>query len=92
VEGRIQTEVMGISPADVVSYDYSVDSGKALLVVHPYYEVYELYVMSKIDYHNKEYGDYQNDTIMFNSAFKDYSSYYKRTNAASSSPYIKNIW
>lgn len=45
------------------------DGDKPLLVPAPYDELYDLYLFAMIDYHDREYGGYNNDMEQFNAAF-----------------------
>jgi hypothetical protein len=92
VEGMIQSEIMGIEEDQLVIYNWGTDADTALLVKHPYNDIYEFYVEAMIDYYNKEISSYENSMMMFNNAFDEYSNYYKRVKVSGTSVYIKNIW
>lgn len=47
-----------------------------LLVDFPYDDMYRHWLYAQIDYSNGEYDKYQNDMIMFNSAFLQFTAFY----------------
>ena len=55
------------------------DADRPLRVEPPYDEVYRLYLMAMIDFHNREYGNYNNSITLFNTAYLAYEKYYNRT-------------
>ena len=61
------------------SYDDSTDLHTELLVQEPYDEVYLRWMEAQIDYHNGEYGKYNNAIEMFHAAYEGYRNYYNRT-------------
>ena len=67
-------------------YDYDADAERALAVPDPYVSVYEYYLYSKIDMLYSEIDRYNNDVIAFDSAWKDYASWYRRAH------YPKNVF
>lgn len=50
----------------------------ALLVPHPYDEIYIRWLESQIDYANGEYGKYNNSMAMYNTAYNAFANYYNR--------------
>ena len=60
-------------------YDDSTDIQTELLVPAPYDEVYLRWMEAQIDYHNGEYGKYNNAVDMFTTSFEAYQNYYNRT-------------
>ena len=60
-------------------YDDLTDLQTELLIPAPYDEVYMRWMEAQIDYHNGEYGKYNNAIDMFNTEFKSYQDYYNRT-------------
>ena len=43
----------------------AADADTPLRLRHPYDELYSLYVMAMIDFHNREYGSYNNTLLIF---------------------------
>lgn len=60
-------------------YDDSTDLQTELLVPAPYDEVYLRWMEAQIDYHNGEYGKYNNSVDMFNTVYVGYQNQYNRT-------------
>ena len=61
-------------------YDSDTDPDSTeLLIPTPFDEVYLRWMEAQIDYHNGEYGKYNNAVDMFNTVYESYQSYYNRT-------------
>lgn len=60
-------------------YDESTDLNTSLLIAPPYDEAYLQWLEAKIDYHNREYGAYNNAIELFNTTYKGFQDYYNRT-------------
>jgi len=73
LEGKIQLEVMLISPADIVSY---TENTAELLVGIPYDDIYPLYLTAHIQFLMGEYDRYQNTQAMFNRKYEEYAADY----------------
>lgn len=69
LEGQIHTEI--IDPGGrFEAFGPDIDPKKhELAAPHPYDEVYELYLISKIDLANQELARYQNSKVLFNNAY-----------------------
>lgn len=80
LDGKVQRLV--IQSDDVIQYAYPDDMDRELLIPAPFDDVYGLYLESKIDYHNKEYGNYNNSAMMFEVRFDDYKKDYIRKHQA----------
>ena len=65
---------------DVVfkDYDDSTDLNTELLIPAPFDEVYLRWMEAQIDYHNGEYGKYNNAILMFNTDYEAFENYYNR--------------
>ena len=61
-------------------YRYPEDGDKELLIPAPYESVYEFYVEAMIDFHNREYQNYNNSVQMFSTRFEEYRKAYIREN------------
>lgn len=79
LDGRLSVETMG--QTEPVSYRWPADTNADLLVPTPYDNVYELYIVSMTDFHNREMEKYANDSILFDQAMGDFKAYYRRTHA-----------
>ena len=69
----------GAEEVAFTGYDDSTDINTELLVPAPYDEVYLRWMEAQIDYHNGEYGKYNNSIEMFNTAYEGFQNYYNRT-------------
>ncbi len=64
---------------EFTGYDENTDIETALLIPAPYDEAYLRWMEAQIDYHNREYGSYNNAIEMFNTTYKGFQDYYNRT-------------
>ena len=69
----------GADKVSFTGYDDSTDLQTELLAPAPYDEMYLRWMDAQIDFHNGEYGKYNNVIDMFNTAFEAYQNYYNRT-------------
>jgi hypothetical protein len=63
-------------------YEYPKDMNKELLIPFPFDDTYALYLEAKIDYYNREYGNYNNSAMMFETQFNEYKKAYIREHPA----------
>lgn len=63
-------------------YVYPDDMNTELLVADPFDDVYTLFLEAKIDYYNREYGNYNNSAMMFEAQFSEYRKDYIRNHRA----------
>lgn len=69
----------GAEEVSFTGYDDSTDLQTELLAPPPYDELYLRWMEAQIDYHNGEYGKYNNSVEMFNIAYEGFQNYYNRT-------------
>lgn len=69
----------GADKVTFTGYDNDTDLQTELLVPAPYDEVYLRWMEAQIDYHNGEYGKYNNAVDMFTTSYEAYQNYYNRT-------------
>ena len=60
-------------------YDDNTDTSTELLIPEPYDDAYLHWLEAKIDYHNGEYGKYNNATDAFNAVWNAFKNDYNRT-------------
>lgn len=89
LEGRISIEVH--NDEEVLMHKIPDDADKELSVPAPFDDVYSLYVSSMIDFHNKEWGNYNNTTLMFNERLEAYKKYYIQRNAYGKAKNFRNV-
>ncbi|OUQ82427.1 hypothetical protein [Flavonifractor sp. An100] len=58
---------------------YPEDGDVPLLVPAPYDNLYSLYLMAQIDFHNREGENYNNSALAFNQAMDEFKKDYHRT-------------
>ena len=63
-------------------YSYPEDLDKELLIPAPFENLYCLYLEANIDYHNREYKNYNNTARMFEAQFSEYKKAYIREHQA----------
>ena len=68
----------GADQVTFTGYDNNTDLQTELLVPAPYDEVYLRWMEAQIDYHNGEYGKYNNAVDMFTTSYEAYQNYYNR--------------
>ena len=76
LDGMVQRLV--IQSDEIKQYSYPEDMDKELLIPTPFDDVYTLFLEAKIDYHNREYANYNNSAMMFESQFSEYKKAYIR--------------
>ena len=76
LDGMVQRLV--IQTDEIKQYSYPEDMDKELLIPAPFDDVYTLFLEAKIDYHNREYANYNNSAMMFESQFSEYKKAYIR--------------
>lgn len=64
------------------TYSYPDDLDRELLIPAPYEEIYSLYLEAKIDYHNREYINYNNSATMFELRYSEFKKDYIRHHRA----------
>lgn len=88
LEGLVSIQVMGV---EVPEYSLPDDADTPLLVEHPFDDIYVLYVSAMIDYHNREYNNYNNAVLMFQERFDQFKAWYIRNNPHSKARNFRNV-
>lgn len=89
LDGMVSTQVHGT--VEPVRYQLPDDADKDLLVPFPFDDIYELYASAMIDYHNKEYNNYNNAMLMFSERMDAYRSWYIQHNPHGKSGNYRNV-
>ena len=63
-----------------------------LLVAAPYDNLYDLYLMAQIDFHNREMENYNNSALAFNEVLDSWQKDYHRTHPPLSAGGFPNMW
>ena len=69
----------GAEEVTFTDYNDETPINTELLISAPYDEAYICWLESKIDYHNGEYGKYNNAVESFNTFYDGYKAHYNRT-------------
>lgn len=82
LDGAIKKEIIDTHEGgeDVVftGYDANTPTDTELLVKAPYDDIYLYWLESRIDYHNGEYGRYNNTVTAYNDAYAAFERFYNR--------------
>lgn len=82
LDGTIKAEIIdtheGVEGVAFNGYNENTVLTTEMLVPHPYDELYIRWLETQIDYHNGEYGKYNNSMAMYNSAYNSFANYYNR--------------
>lgn len=83
IEWMIKSNIIDTheSREDIIfnGYDQNTNTETKLLVSDPYDDLYIKWLEAKIDYHNAEYGKYNNSMTAFNNIYQAFERYYNRT-------------
>ena len=90
LDGKIALEVQHRKEA--VSYSYPKDNDTVLQVSEPHSDIYPLYIVSMIDFYNKDTEEYFNSHQMSNAAYNVYAKWYIRNNMPPNSGGFKNYF
>lgn len=82
LDGIVQRLVIQKDEKDVVQYSYPEDMERELLIPYPFDNAYALYLEAMIDYHNREYPNYNNSVQRFEALFTEYKRSYIREHPA----------
>ena len=89
LEGMISLEVMDM--ASPVCYGVPEEADRELLVPHPFDDLYALYVAAMIDFHNKEYTNYNNSVLMFTERLDQFKVWYIRNHNPAKARNFRNV-
>ena len=76
LDGMVKRIVM--QEEEGVDYAYPADMGTQLLIPPPFEGVYALYLQAMISLHEKNYNDYNNALLVFETKFNEYKKAYIR--------------
>ena len=81
IEGQVIDEVINKAEGYDLEFKpmtYDLDAERELSVPDRFQDVYINYMLSKIDFHNQETERYNNDVVMYNSAYDAFASWFKQ--------------
>ena len=76
LDGMVKRVVM--QDGESVDYRYPQDMDTQLLIPHPYEGLYALYLQAMISLNEKNYNDYNNALLAFDTQFAEYKKLYIR--------------
>ena len=88
LEGLVAREVMGEEGPE---YEFPKDVDTELMVPSPFDDIYQLYVGAMIDFHNREYDQYNNTAAMFEERLEQFKAWYIRNNPSCNRVNFKNV-
>ena len=80
LDGEVQRLV--VQSDTVKQYAYPDDMDTELMIPAPFDNAYTFYLETMIDFHNREYGNYNNSASMFESRYTEYKKDYIRKHPA----------
>ena len=89
LEGMISLEVH--QDEEPVQYNLPADADTPLLVGAPYDDIYALYCASMVDFHNREYNNYNNSALMFRERLDAYKNWFIRHQAPGRARNFRNV-
>lgn len=90
LETMVQTEIYRIPLPEQRTYTLS-ETDAVLLIPAPYDTLYEKYLAAEIDLEQSEFEAYQNDYVLFNEEYKEFSAYVMRAKGHRGAK-LKNYW
>lgn len=87
LEGRIQTEVFLFGPNNITKYTWENNQETDLFVKEPYEEIYEDYLLARIDLANGEYDKYANSLAKFEEVFTAFTAWFIMKYHPADTPY-----
>ena len=88
LDGLVAREVMGEEGPE---YEFPKDVDTELMVPSPFDDIYQLYVGAMIDFHNREYDQYNNTAAMFEERLEQFKAWYIRNNPSCNRVNFKNV-
>lgn len=89
LEGMISLEVH--QNEEPIQYELPRDADRELLVGPPFDDIYVLYCAAMVDFHNREFNNYNNSALMFSEKLEAYKAYYIQRNAAGKARNFRNV-
>lgn len=87
LEGRVQTEVFLFGHDNITKYKWPDNQDTELFVEAPYDEIYEDYLLARIDLANGEYDKYANSMAKFDETFTAFKVWFIETYHPADCPY-----
>lgn len=75
IEAQQASEILLLHKEDIPQYNYETDTDKQLMVDHPHERIYELYLLTQIDWYDQEFDHYNDELEEFNRCYVDYAKW-----------------
>lgn len=75
IEADIQRNVFKTDLENLIVYDFNFDQDTKLIVPYPFYDIYEYYVMTMVNYELQEFTAYNQFKLMYEDKYSAYRSY-----------------
>nr|DAT38430.1 MAG TPA: tail fiber protein [Caudoviricetes sp.] len=75
IEAQQASEILLLHKEDIPQYNYETDADKQLMVDHPHERIYELYLLTQIDWYDQEFNNYNDELEEFNRCYVDYAKW-----------------
>lgn len=89
IESTIAIEVCGEKTPNRLRFPD--DGDKELRAPHPFDDLYALYVIAMIDYHNKDISDYNQAATLFAQRMEAFKTYYIKNNPRGKAKNFRNV-
>ena len=90
LEAMVQSEVHGVAPENIVSFNWGSDGDEPLTISKPCDNAYVEWISAKIDFNNKEYNSYNNAVDVFNNTYDEYKKFWRRNHNPLDNIRVKN--
>ncbi len=93
LDGRIKTEIFDTHAGyeNIVYPSYNLGNRtEALFVPEPYSDMYIYWLFMKMDFMNGEFDRFNNDAMLYNTAYLAFANFVNRTHEAKTHAKIKN--
>lgn len=94
IEGTIVDEVMNLAEGDSIEFEgyiYERDEEKKLMVPDRFSDIYISYLLAKIDFYDGETDRYNNDVILYQSAYDQFTAWYRRRHMPKQTAYFRGF-
>lgn len=81
IEADIQRNVFKRDLKDIIVYDFNTDQNTKLIVPYPFYDLYEYYVMTMINFELQEFTAYNQYKVMYEDKYGSYRAYLMNRNS-----------
>lgn len=93
VEGTIIDEVFNQAEGNNIEFTKYVESDaeKELMIPERFSDIYLSYLLAKIDFHDEETENYNNDVLMYQATYEQFAAWYRRQHLPKQYGYIRGF-